>query len=297
MINNSCAITQKDVTYTQGNVTLGGTVFIPEMAQPCPAIVFVHGSGGETRDAWRKRAEAIAQQGIAALIYDKRGTGVSTGNWQEGSYRELAEDALAGVRFLKEHYPALDAEHIGLCGCSEGGWVVPLAATFSPEIGFIVTVSAAAMTPTTQEYYRRELLIREKHSTPVIVALRMFGVKLMFNSLRILPKTYPGFLGFSRRTLFFHPLPTWRSLKQPVLALWGEKDESVPPQQSATIIKQVLQEAGHTDYTLHLFPEGDHGIGRFVEAADGQQQWEPVPGFIETIVEWVWKQAPEISPV
>lgn len=167
---------------------------------------------------------------------------------------------------------------------------MPLAATLSPEIGFIITVSAAGMMPATQEYYRRELLIHEKHSSTIILIWHMFGVKLMFHVLRLLPKTLPGFLGFSRRTLFFDPLPTWRSLKQPVLALWGEKDRSVPPRQSLTIIERVLQETGHSDYTLRLFPEGDHGLGTLVEATDGQQKWEPVPGFIETISEWVWKQ-------
>jgi hypothetical protein len=291
MARNACVITQQEVTYPSGNSTLGGTLFTPEAAQPCPGLVFVHGAGDETRDGWRDRAEAIARQGIATLIYDKRGTGLSTGNWRDGSYQMLAEDALAGVRFLKACCPTLDSQRIGLCGCSEGGWVVPLAATRSSEVDFIIVVSAAAMTPTIQEYYHREILIRQRCSNRVAIALSMVGVKGIYNIIRLFPQSAPGVLGFWRRTLFFNPTPIWRHLRQPVLALWGEQDKVVPPQQSAILIEQVLREAGHPDYTIRLFPEADHGIGTLRETVDGQQQWEPVPGFVETIVEWIWKQA------
>jgi hypothetical protein len=248
------------------------------------------GAGDETRDGWRDRAEAIARQGIATLIYDKRGTGDSTGSWRTSSYHVLAENAIAGIRFLKQCCPGLDLPSVGLCGISEGGWVVPLAAALSSEVDFIITVSAAGMTPPIQEYYHREILIRKRYSSRIVVALSMLAVKCIYNFIRLLPKSAPGVLGFWRRTLFFDPLPTWRHLRQPVLALWGEQDEVVPPQQSAILIEQVLREADHPDYTIRLFPEGDHGLGTKVTTPEGRSEWQSVPGFMEMVVEWVWEK-------
>ncbi|BCL78795.1 hypothetical protein ccbrp13_12600 [Ktedonobacteria bacterium brp13] len=290
MTTGPSVVTQEDVTYANGKIRLAGTVFTPEVSRPCPGMVFVHGAGDETRGAWRDRAEAIARQGIATLIYDKRGTGDSTGNWRTSSYEVLAEDAIAGIRFLKQCCPGLDLPVVGLCGISEGGWVVPLAATLSSEVDFIITVSAAGMTPTIQEYYHREILIRKRCSNRIVRALSMLAVKGIYNFIRLLPKSAPGMLGFWRRTLFFDPLPTWRHLRQPILTLWGEQDEVVPAQESAIMIEQVLREAGHPDYTIRLFPEGDHGIGAMVTTPEGQSEWQSVPGFLETIGGWVWER-------
>ncbi len=44
------------------------------------AVVFIHGSGKQTRNmGW---AERFAQEGIAALVYDKRGAGKSGGEYE-----------------------------------------------------------------------------------------------------------------------------------------------------------------------------------------------------------------------
>ena len=39
--------------------------------------------------------------GVAALIYDKRGSGASSGDWRSASLEDLADDALAGLRALQ----------------------------------------------------------------------------------------------------------------------------------------------------------------------------------------------------
>jgi hypothetical protein len=65
-----------DVTFHNSGVVLAGSLFTPLGGGPHPAVVFVHGSGAETR--WgtsRFYADQFARAGIAALIFDKRGTG------------------------------------------------------------------------------------------------------------------------------------------------------------------------------------------------------------------------------
>ena len=72
---------------------------------PFPAIVFVHGSGSETRKNSSYSAKWMTSIGYAALIYDKRGAGESDGDnksWSRFSFEDLTGDVIAVVNFLSE---------------------------------------------------------------------------------------------------------------------------------------------------------------------------------------------------
>ena len=46
----------------------------------------------------------------------------------------------------------------------------------------------------------------------------------------------------------------------PVLAIFGEKDASIPVEKSIALYEKYLKEAGNEDATIKLFPDADHGI-------------------------------------
>jgi hypothetical protein len=96
--------TREEVSFTSGNVKLAGTLFVPLKKGAHPAIVFFHGSGPQTRESYlRYFADFYARRGFATLIYDKRGTGRSTGEiWYRtgDNFDNLVADALAGLQFL-----------------------------------------------------------------------------------------------------------------------------------------------------------------------------------------------------
>jgi hypothetical protein len=120
-----------DVSFRDGPVALAGTLCIPRAPGWHPAVVLLQGSGGETR--WgtnRFIADRFARAGIAALVYDKRGSGASTGDWKMSSYDDLANDAIAGIDLLASR-PDIDAKRIGLHGHSEGGIIAPIAVSCS----------------------------------------------------------------------------------------------------------------------------------------------------------------------
>ena len=100
-------------------------------------------------------ADYFARHGIAALTYDKRGVGASTGNWEEASFDDLAGDALAGVELLKSRTD-INRKQIGLWGLSQGAWLVELAASQSKDIAFIIAVSGGGVNPEFQEIKRTE---------------------------------------------------------------------------------------------------------------------------------------------
>lgn len=88
------SVVSRDVTFQDKAVTLAGTLLLPATPGRHAAVLFLHGSGPEGRWANRYLAQKFAQNGIAALIYDKRGVGQSTGDWQKVGFDALADDAI-----------------------------------------------------------------------------------------------------------------------------------------------------------------------------------------------------------
>ena len=111
---------QEEVSFRNGDVTLSGTLLIPLTKGTHPAVVFLHGAGSEGRYGARFLAEYFTRYGIAALIYDKRGVGKSTGDWKRSDFGDLAGDAIAGVHFLQQR-SEINPKEIGLYGHSQGG--------------------------------------------------------------------------------------------------------------------------------------------------------------------------------
>jgi alpha-beta hydrolase superfamily lysophospholipase len=131
----------EDVEFISRGDKLSGSIVFPVDKKVHSAVVFVHGSGKQTRNMmW---AERFAKEGIAALVYDKRGVGKSGGRYEsERSVGEknivlLADDAVSALNTLSKH-PALKGVTLGLTGISQAGWIVPLAAEKSNVVKFIV---------------------------------------------------------------------------------------------------------------------------------------------------------------
>jgi len=138
----------EDVTYTNGDVTLAGTLTIPEGDGPFPAVVLLSGSGPQNRDEevfdhrpFLVIADYLTRGGIAVLRSDDRGVGESTGNLMQSTSADFAQDALAAVELLRKD-PRIAPDRVGLLGHSEGALVAPLAASESKDVAFIVLLAA-----------------------------------------------------------------------------------------------------------------------------------------------------------
>ena len=76
---------EEEVTFGHDDVTLAGTLTLPEGDGPHPALILVTGSGQQNRDEeiylapgyrpFAVIADTLARQGIAVLRYDDRGMG------------------------------------------------------------------------------------------------------------------------------------------------------------------------------------------------------------------------------
>jgi hypothetical protein len=130
------------VEFYNHDVKLSGSLLLPRSEVPGPAVVFVHGAGRQTREPYREAGEYFESQGIAALIYDKRGVGESGGTYESHRpYENLANDALSAIAFLKQRREIAPAQ-IGIWGLSQGTEISAAAASRSEDIQFVVGVGA-----------------------------------------------------------------------------------------------------------------------------------------------------------
>ena len=157
-------IRQEEVTFKNGDVTLAGTLLLPAAPPSAkvkrPALVFVHGSGATSREMYWGLGYLYAARGFAVLAYDKRGVGKSTGNWREASFQDLADDAVAGAKFLQARTD-IAANQIGFWGQSQGGWIAPLAASRFPEAAFAVALSGGGLSPADTELFDTEFELQK----------------------------------------------------------------------------------------------------------------------------------------
>ncbi len=151
----------EDVIFKSGNVALAGTLMTPKGSGPFPAVVFIHGSGPETRKNSKKRAKLFVDRGFAALIYDKRGAGKSGGNPDFNRYFSidtLAADVLAAVDFLTSR-SEINSKEIGLVAASQGGWVATQAAK-DYNFAFLIVISGSVTTVGEDNLFERSARLK-----------------------------------------------------------------------------------------------------------------------------------------
>lgn len=145
----------EEVTFNNGDIRLVGTLSLPNEGNHFPAVVFVHGTGELDRDENMFRhkpflllADALCRQGFAVLRYDKRSVGdsININMLLSTSTKDLAEDAMAGLRYLMSR-PEVDASQVGILGHSEGGCIAIMnAANYPDELAFIVSMAGVGTT-------------------------------------------------------------------------------------------------------------------------------------------------------
>jgi pimeloyl-ACP methyl ester carboxylesterase len=95
-----------------------------------------------------------------------------------------------------------------------------------------------------------------------------------------------------RKFYFYDPLPILRSMKAPLLAIFGELDTPKGVEAEVRAIKQIMDQAGRRDYTIKVYPNAVHNLQ---EVPPGNpNEWvrrKRFPaGFFETMVDWTTKQ-------
>jgi pimeloyl-ACP methyl ester carboxylesterase len=301
-----------EVKYTNGTVTLAATLTLPLTKGPHPAVVLISGSDGYTR--MKGLPQFFAQHGIAALSYDKRGKGESTGDFETATLNDFVGDVSAGVRFLQTR-PEINSKQVGVWGISNGGWIAPCVATRTPDVAFVILHAGPAVTPTAQGRMElvntmplrgftpaeiekakvyQDLYVAAMRSDAAYEKLRAEYEKLRASGVRWAwnPGPKEALQRQGRRNFIdFDPVPVLEKVRCPVLAFFGEKDVLVPPEGNVGPMEAALKKAGNKDVTIKVLPGANH---RFEVAGTGARDFgttgKSVPGYYDVMIEWIKKR-------
>ncbi|MEP6712008.1 MAG: alpha/beta hydrolase [Ferruginibacter sp.] len=306
------ALQEKKVTFKNGKTVLAGELILPEGNGPFPVIIQTHGSGEETRESSRGLAYPFASNGIASLIYDKRGCGESSGKEWRASFNDYADDLLAGAAYVST-LPEINKNRVGLFGHSQGGWVVPLAYSKKPGlISFCIISAANAVSPVEQTLYAgdQEFIIKgnDEQTVKEIHDFRRIKYEVGIlgkneadykNSIVAAAKEKPWFALtgdrlpdgiFWKENGFYNPVPALQSLKCPVLVLYADNDISTDSKTNLPLMKELILS---TQADFKLFANANHMMLK-VDSKDFTSKQitlitQMADGYIETIVGWLKK--------
>lgn len=304
------------VEFPSGNLTLHGTLSVPDGEGPFPVVLLLHGSGPNDRDQtihltggnafclypglyndtirnFKDLAKAFQADGFAVLRYDKRT--YTYGNQldpREITPYDFIDDAHAAIDFLLTQ-PEVDPDNIHLLGHSQGGNFIPIITRDRGDIASIVALAAPSGSIDTilasqfRELYYRCLMDTAQGD------LFFNQVTSDFQEIRQgtwNPNTpylgaYPGFwrdwMDITDSTIIH-----FNNISVPTLFLQGSLDFNVPPE-GAQVFEQELTRDSVDVYHLE-------GLNHYFTNSTESHVAKVVP---DTIIYWWQKNQTTTSTV
>ncbi len=168
---------QEEVTFKSGDVTLAGTLTVPEGKGPFAAVVLISGSGPQDRDesigAMKPLgmvADALTRAGMAVLRYDDRGVGGSGGDIY-ATLEETTADASAALVYLKGR-AEVNYDQMGVLGHSEGGIVAAALGANDPNLDFIIVMAGPAVSGKDILLEQGKLILKAEGGSDEMAALQ-----------------------------------------------------------------------------------------------------------------------------
>jgi hypothetical protein len=312
-------------------VTLAGTLTLPEGSGPFAAAILISGTGPHDRDEeiipghkpFAVLADHLTRAGIAVLRYDDRGVAGSSGTHASATSADFATDANAAFAFLR-YRDEVDPRAIGFIGHSEGGIIAPLAALGNENLAYLVLLAApGTRTEALMEAHQRAVG-QGQGATEAEVERQVPIFALMFaaaagdgtaseiqarlradltdDRLRAagLPPGSREFIvaratdPWWRYFARYDPAPVLGQIRVPVLAINGSLDRQVIARENLEGIAAALRQA--PDVTVRELPGLNHMFqtaqtGALGEYGDIEETFAPAA--LELISEWITQRFPD----
>ena len=286
------------------NIQLAGTLTLPDSIGKYPVAILISGSGPQDRDEtifghkpFLVLADYLTKNGIGVLRFDDRGVGKSTGDFYSATTTDFATDVKSCIQFLKAQNNVFP-DKIGLIGHSEGGIVATMIAANNSNIAYVVSMAGSGISGEEIIYAQTEKMFQDLDSQNIEkqVKLRrdLISVIQSENNKELARKKLEEILNNNLNVLSIQPIQDtvqlinnavtvfnsdWyrffinynpsediEKITCPVLALIGEKDIQVLPEQNLPAIEEALKNGGNNNYLVkeiqnvnHLFQTANTG--------------------------------------
>jgi uncharacterized protein len=288
----------------------------------------IHGNDPETRDMGFLIPYFVLN-GINVISYDQRGTGKSSGNWQQNGPVQRAADVEA-VYDAYSANPHVDAARLGIWGFSNGGWTAPIVAISRP-LTFMILKSGPPESLETNVIYSVAQNMQHKNHDPQSVAAATAAWRALIGALSgkvtwdaartlyvaastqpwfadsYLSYFYPPDLGFPppaaalagmQRELIYDPAETLQKLHTPTLALFGTLDRNVDVTNAPALFKSAFAHGSMRDFTLKIYPDAGHQLKVSATGFNGEpsQPERLTSGYPRIMIDWL-SQRGFLTPV
>lgn len=310
-----------DTRFRGDGEKLAGRLVLPAGDGPAPIAVLVHGSEAYSAVIYNYFQRLLPAHGIGVFVYDKRGTGNSSGRYSQ-DFSLLANDAVAALKEARRLAGAR-AGRVGFSGGSQAGWIAPLAASRS-DAAFVAVSYGLADSPLAEDRDQVMLDLKTKghgadvlakarevtDATGAVIASRFASGYDRLDALKAKYAQEPwwqdmkgeftgdlvSYPAFALRwigpmydegtTWNYDPMPVLRALQPPLLWILAGADREAPPEETRARLLQVAP--GKADFTLVEFPDTDHGILEFEQQADGsRRQTRIADGYLRLLIDWI----------
>ena len=322
-LGSRLAFEQIESQFAGDGEQLTGRLVLPLNADKLPIVVMVHGSEATSAvqfNAWQRLLPAM---GVGVFVYDKRGTGGSSGEYTQ-DFQLLANDASAAAEEARR-LAGDRLESLSLFGTSQGGWVAPLAAT-QTTVDRVIVAYGLAISPNDED--REQVLLEMSalgysdkdvaeadevaRATGVLMASgfregfgeysrirKAYGARPWFSQINgeytgdILG--YPALvmrllapiarrIGNQGTTWDYDPMPVLNALTVPQLWVIAGDDTEAPPATTLDRLSNLKREG--KPVTILEFPNTDHGIVEFIVVDGNRVDTRVADGYLRAMVDF-----------
>jgi uncharacterized protein len=299
------AFKETEIQVGSGKWALPGTLTVPKNGGPFPAVILVHGSGPQDRDAsigpnkpFRDLAWGLASKGIVVLRYEKRtreyasrfAKSVNNFTVQE----ETIVDALEALTLLQKN-GAVSADRIFVLGHSLGGMLIPKIGQHGSAVAGFILMAANARP--LEDLIFEQAQFQASLATDLTVEAKrgVMEVKRQVAAIKDLSDKSPS------STMFFGaPKSYWldlqryraveaaKAIERPMLIMQGAKDCQVSCEKDFEEWRRVLSDK--KDVAFKLYPTLNHLFMEVAGRSTGVEYQQPgnvAVTVVKDISDWI----------
>ena len=257
------------VTVGQPPWELGGTLTMPRGAGPFAAVLILGTYGKDGTEGANKRdrdlAQGLAAHGVATLRYDNRSRVHALDTARQPVItisEESVDDALAAAALLRRT-PRVDPARVYLLGIGYTSFAAVRTAHVDAEFAGMILISPSAgliwdwAWRAEQERAEVDELVTE-HEARVIEILKTRAATIAAAAAGTAPSPDLGVrIDYHLNLVTYKPEQAARTLRIPILALFGDRDGVVPIEDHEAWISALL---GRPDAAIRVYEDHSHGM-------------------------------------